>query len=314
MSGKLNYYLTTESMDDFMYSYTAENRSVYEQVFNLDKNSKIELSNALKTNALPAHRAYKYDFFWDNCSTRIRDKIQTAYSEKLEYPVFRPKPFRDYLHDYLQDQPWSKFGIDLVLGLPCDQIANTKEAMFLPMEMMKAYDSTLLGNKLISTHSNEILASIEEPNAKTYVNPLTVSLFILFISIVLKYFNKTTYWSNLIFIITGFAGIIIFFLWFLSDHITTKNNLHFIWANPLVLLFPWRKRLFRSSLLKMLNRVYCILLTTLVIFFPFRLQDMPLACIPIWISLMIMIFPELHIRELFNHNKNPEAGNPSINE
>ncbi|MEO5581099.1 MAG: DUF4105 domain-containing protein, partial [Saprospiraceae bacterium] len=135
MQGKLNYLLSVEPYEDFIYSYSLENRIVYEQKFNLTREQKSQLFRDLQINAQPANRAYKYDFFWDNCSTRIRDKIDHVFNQSITYPVRPGIPFRDYLHRYLVYSPWSRFGIDLILGMPTDAIAQTREAMFLPLEM-----------------------------------------------------------------------------------------------------------------------------------------------------------------------------------
>lgn len=292
LRGKLNYYLSVTRFDRFMYEYTAENRSVYEQVFSMDDVQKDKLYNDLKKNAMPENRAYKYDFFWDNCSTRMRDMIQSQYSDSLKYPLFNVKTFRSYLHDYLKDQPWSRFGIDLILGLPCDAPAGTREAMFLPLEMMKAYDSTFHQDRLIASHSSEILSAVDQVTKKNIFTPLLVSILILLFSLILMYFKKIELWGNLIFILTGLAGCILFFLWFLSDHLTTKNNLHFIWSNPLLLLFPFRHSIFTYRQTQILSTIYFVGLIFLVLTFPFFIQKMPTACIPIWLSLMVVSWSE----------------------
>lgn len=300
LSGKLNYYLTVSSYDRFIREYTIENRSVYEQVFALDSLQANQLYRDLQINALPENRAYKYDFFWDNCSTRIRDIIKNQYGDKLSYPTFTIKPFRAYLHDYLQNQPWSKFGIDLILGLPCDAPATTKEAMFLPMEMMKAYDGTSLFQKPIASQSKEILTSVPLVSGKHVVTPILIASVLLSITIVLSLFKRIYYWSNLILVICGIGGCIIFFLWFLADHLTTKNNLHLIWAHPLLLLYPFRKKLFKESTLTVLSIFYAVVLIGLLLTFPVNYQKMPLACIPIWLSLLIVIARDIKGVKLFN--------------
>ena len=157
MQGKLKYLLSVETYEDFVYSYSLENRTVYEQVFNLTNDQKYQLYRDLMINAQPANRAYKYDFFWDNCSTRIRDKIDHVFNQSIVYPIRADITFRDYLHRYLINSPWSRFGIDLILGLPTDAIAHTREAMFLPLEMMHIYDSASINNN--PTNSSSIARS-----------------------------------------------------------------------------------------------------------------------------------------------------------
>ncbi|RYZ15930.1 MAG: DUF4105 domain-containing protein, partial [Chitinophagaceae bacterium] len=68
--GRLPYYLDVEPMQYFLYGYRLEGRSVVEQEVLLDCAQKTALLQALQTNLLPANRQYRYDFLFDNCTTR----------------------------------------------------------------------------------------------------------------------------------------------------------------------------------------------------------------------------------------------------
>jgi hypothetical protein len=286
LRGKLLYQLSVSSMENFLYSYFQENRTVYEQVLYLNQSQQQDLLQALIENRKPENRSYQYDFFWDNCSTRIRDQLEKTV-DSIQYPGRHTRPFRSYLHDYLTNQPWSQFGIDLILGLPCDHAADTREAMFLPLEMMEIYDSSRYQGRPLFSKSVVIQAANPNRENKSYVTPLVISLCILGVSFFWWYTRRGSGWFYGLFFLTGLAGIIIFFLWFLSDHITTKNNLHFIWANPLTLLFPWRSKVFPPALLQKLTRVYQIGLILLIGTIGINPQTMPLACVPIWIALWL---------------------------
>ena len=88
------------------------------------------------------------------------------------------------------------------------------------------------------------------------------------------------------------------FLWFIADHTTTDMNLHFIWANPLCLLYPFRNKLFSSNTLKLLTGLYAILLVFMIFGVLFLPQDLPVICIPIWLSLLLIMVSELQrVRE-----------------
>ncbi len=303
LRGKLNYILSTSSFDDFLYSYTLENRTVYEQIFDLDSMQKAQLLYRLQENALPAHRAYKYDFFWDNCSTRIRDKIQESYPKKLQYPPIPDATFRDYLHDYLKDSPWSRFGIDLILGLPADNHMKTEEAMFLPLEMMKIYDETLIENKPTNSHSKVILpADIRQDPVGVIFTPFII-FSVLLLLIILGFLFKRTFWAfqflnHSLLLICGLAGCLITFLWFFADHITTDYNMHLLWANPILVLYMWRKNLLPAETIKWVTRAYLFILLGLILFLPLLPQAMPFACIPIWISLIIIIVPDIGLKKV----------------
>ncbi|MEP7323883.1 MAG: DUF4105 domain-containing protein, partial [Saprospiraceae bacterium] len=300
MQGKLKYLLSVESYEDFIYSYALENRIVYEQEFNLSQEQKSQLIRDLQINAQPANRAYKYDFFWDNCSTRIRDKIDHVFNQSINYPVRPGIPFRDYLHRYLVHSPWSRFGIDLILGMPTDAIAQTREAMFLPLEMMYVYDSATIHEMPTNSRSHIIQASIEQPLHKTRMTPFLVCLLLFAIVVFCRFALNKSLAGNIIFnmvmIITGIGGLIIFFLWFISEHTTTDNNLHLIWANPLLLLYPFRKKIWSPAILIWLSRVYVLMLSLLILFFKVLPQAMPSECIFLWMTLILIVIPEAQIR------------------
>ena len=75
IKGKLTYTLGRQYFSDFLFEYEMENRSVKEQVLRLDKNSRDRLFNFLEKNYRPENRDYAYDFFFNNCATKIRDLI-----------------------------------------------------------------------------------------------------------------------------------------------------------------------------------------------------------------------------------------------
>ena len=105
MRGKLLYYVGIESFSDFVEEYLAYNRVVYEQEIIMNDSQKMELNAALEDNTLPENRFYKYDFFFDNCATRIRDIIPNTIKEGFVYgeaiPKNNPLSFRDIINQYL---------------------------------------------------------------------------------------------------------------------------------------------------------------------------------------------------------------------
>ncbi|HNE28922.1 MAG TPA: DUF4105 domain-containing protein, partial [Saprospiraceae bacterium] len=125
--GKLLYYLNVERRRDFEYEYLMDRRTLREQTLDLDASQKQQLFDLLQENALPQNREYKYDFFYDNCATRIRDIVEKA----LLYQVFfdstttkKGTTMRQLLKPYLLDKPWTRFGIDLILGQAADRVAE----------------------------------------------------------------------------------------------------------------------------------------------------------------------------------------------
>src|SRR5207237_648325 len=76
MRGKLLYFLSPDKLEDFMYEYQYEGRSVNEQVLDISCEEKMKIKQLVDINMTGDNRFYKYDFLYDNCTTRIRDIVE----------------------------------------------------------------------------------------------------------------------------------------------------------------------------------------------------------------------------------------------
>ena len=117
--GETDYQLGATDYAHFAAEYAFDGRSVWQQTLNLSKEEKAELIRLLQKNYLPENRVYRYNFFYDNCATRPRDKIEESIDGKVIYPA-EPQDgslsFRDIVHQYCKGHPWARFGIDLCIG------------------------------------------------------------------------------------------------------------------------------------------------------------------------------------------------------
>ena len=137
--GKLDYMLSTEPTENLRYGFLSENRSMAEQVLNLSEEQKRLLIGRLQDNYKPESRYYKYDFFFDNCATRVRDIINIGLDSTIVFnysSVDSTLRFRDLIHPYIVNLPWTHLGISIGLGSPTDRISTPYEQMFLPEIMV----------------------------------------------------------------------------------------------------------------------------------------------------------------------------------
>ncbi|NND64017.1 MAG: DUF4105 domain-containing protein, partial [Flavobacteriaceae bacterium] len=121
--GKLLYSLSVETFDNFYARYVAENRWVKEQKLNLTVDQEIEVFNFLKNNSLPENRKYKYDFFYDNCATKMRDVLVEVLGTKIKYQdslPFEPKSFRELIQQNVYYNSWGSLGMDVGIGAVTD--------------------------------------------------------------------------------------------------------------------------------------------------------------------------------------------------
>ncbi len=239
--GRLKYKMGFQQMDDFIYEYKRSQRGVREQILNLNNKSKKNLLEKINENYRPENREYKYEFFYDNCSSRIRDIISTTLDNqlKLANSIDANKfSFRDIIHQYLKNDPWLGLGIDLVLGKRIDILVDNKNLMFLPKYMEEILDKSLIKENTTTTNlvikkSNVILNKSNlkaPPNINIY--SWTILIFTL-LFLVLKNNKVFNIWSSLNLGVIGTLGILLMFMWFGTDHQATKYNFNLLWASPL---------------------------------------------------------------------------------
>ena len=131
--GQADYQLGINSIDGFRRSYARRSSSVYEQELNLTANEKLRLQQALFVNYQPENRVYRYNYFYNNCTTCARDQIEKCINGKVIYPEGQTgKSFRSVIHEYTVRSPWDELGIDLLLGAEADEEIGVREQMFAP--------------------------------------------------------------------------------------------------------------------------------------------------------------------------------------
>ncbi|MBN1252939.1 MAG: DUF4105 domain-containing protein, partial [Bacteroidales bacterium] len=215
--GKLNYQLSVNHMRNFLYSYILENRSVYEQVLNLNQEQKQKIFEYLENNRKPENKYYLYDFFFDNCATRIRDVMEINLAEDLKFDSDYKDTltFRDMLKPYLQEHPWSRFGIRLILGDITDRNVNLSETMFIPDYVRNAFSKakiTINGSDENFIKHNAILFKQVETDTENclLISPMAIFLYVLVFSIILLMIEikRNTIFKIFDFIFFLFIGII----------------------------------------------------------------------------------------------------------
>src|SRR5680860_510373 len=239
--GKLNYTLARERFPYFLLGYEQEKRWVKEQSLDLTLEERKALFQFLDTNYLPENRDYKYDFFYNNCATKIWDVLKEVYGEKLvldENYLDQLYTHRQLIHQNVPTNSWSGFGIDLALGSVIDDIATPKEHMFLPEYVMKQMDKAQLGTKPLASKP-EVVLDFEpvDNHLPFFLSPaFWLSVFLVTV-LILTYLdfksNTRRRWLDFIlFFVTGIAGVVIIFLWFFTDHTATAGNFNILWAFP----------------------------------------------------------------------------------
>jgi len=252
LRGKLNYFLSRYDFERMMINYKYFNQTLFEQILNLNYEEKKRIYQFLNTNYLPENRFYLYDFFYDNCSSRIRDVFKFALGNRLIFDdtfIGPHKTFRQLLDEYLQEQtPWGDFGIDLVLGMPADKVASTENYMFLPFELYKAFDhATIIDQEEkepFVLQNQMLISSVKIEQQRFSLPPLylfygLLIFMVIFTILEMKYSIDLRPVDSFLFFLIGISGLILALLWFATDHIATKDNLNLFWAFPTHLIAPF---------------------------------------------------------------------------
>jgi hypothetical protein len=297
--GYLYYKLGVYSYVDFRDYYIEHNRFVHEQVLDLTAEQKQQVFDYLDWNSKPENQTYRYDYFYNNCATKIRDVFTEVLKENLTFDgsfIKTDYTIRELTDLYLKPQPWGDLGIDICLGLPMDKKASPYEYMFLPDYIESSFDHATINNQPIVKKKNIVYTPHPENNSFSLFHPWIVFGCFLTLTLVLSFYDwkrkKLTKWFDvLLFSMVGWVGILLLILWVATDHQAAARNLNLLWAFPLhaiaaVLLI--RKK--SSEFLIKYFQMTATLLGSTLLFWWLLPQQLNVFLIPIIIALAIRSF------------------------
>ena len=248
--GKLQYKLAVSPYEPFLNSYIAQDRWVEEQLLNLTYSEKQALFNFLQNNAKPENQYYMYDFFFDNCATKIRDVLVEVLGDKLEYKrdlAAEGLTFRELIQKNVHYNTWGSLGMDVAIGAVVDRKATSWEYQFLPEYIYKAAAGatiTTSSGAIDLVKETRMIYDTEERHGSGnfFLSPLFIFGILGLLLVFVTYKNYKNQQRNRfldlsIFLITGIIGVILTLLWVATDHSTTVNNYNLLWAFPFNILF-----------------------------------------------------------------------------
>lgn len=292
--GYLYYKLGVHPYDRFRDYYIYHNRYIHAQKLNLTQAQKQKLFDYLHWNSLPENQNYRYDYFYNNCATKVRDVMLTVFSDSVKFDgsyIKTDYTIRDLTDIYLQHQPWGDLGIDICLGLPMDKKASAHEYMFLPDYIESGFNHATIGSLPLVSETISVYESREETIATSLFHPLTV--FIVFAILVLalsiwdfKRKKLSRWFDALLFGILGLIGCLLFFLWFFTDHQAAAVNFNLLWAFPLHLVVAFALFKDRKWLVKYF-KIYNVLLSFVMLFWFALPQQLNLDLMPL-VAVLLM--------------------------
>lgn len=242
--GNLNYKLAVMDYTRFRDYYIYYNRYIHEQVLNLNIEQKQKLFDFLEWNIKPENQYYLYDYFYDNCATRVRDALITTFGDDITFDgsyIETDYTIRDLTDVYLAKQPWGDLGIDICLGLPMDKTATPFMYMFLPDYIESGFNHATIKNdsttEPLVKFTKKTYESRPEEVPSQIFTPLVVFSILLAIGILITYLGIKKQrlfigFDVALFLVTGAIGLLLFLLWFATDHRAASHNFNLIWALP----------------------------------------------------------------------------------
>ena len=264
--GLTDYQIGIYPMSDFMAEYSAEGRWVRQQRLHLSREEKLKVLHAIEENAQPENRTYRYNFFFDNCTTRAREMVITniGYCNTNFKDTDAQSTYREEIHKLNGNHRWARFGNDLLLGYLSDRDITQREWEFLPDNLSKDFATEGRKDFINDTAGNaEVNHLIRKDgylmlvDSTCYLIPptqkvaeaeaitptlvfITQAVIIIALS-VFEWKRKKNFWTldAFLLILTGLPGLILFAMLF-SQHPTVQVNFQMLILNPFNLIFVWK--------------------------------------------------------------------------
>ncbi len=242
--GHLYYQLGVYAYPDFRDAYISANRFVHEQVLQLTPGQRQKIFDYLEWNAQPENKMYNYDYFYNNCSSKIRDVFADVLKDEILFDgsfIKTDYTIRQLTDLYLDHQPWGDLGIDIGLGSTIDKKATPYEYMFLPDYLESCFDHAFIKvNGTLSSlikQKTVVFQSLPQEEKRSWFHPWSVFGLLLAFALVLSVFDArrkklSTWFDVTLFWVTGLLGAFLLFLWFGTDHHACAKNYNLLWALP----------------------------------------------------------------------------------
>ncbi|MDQ8163364.1 MAG: DUF4105 domain-containing protein [Gemmatimonadota bacterium] len=135
LTGDTKYWMAGYRTEDFNRAYMGENRSIRRQELQLTALQRGAIADYLAWNAVDANKYYRYDYYADNCATRVRDVLDWALTGQLRPPFSETGSGRTWRNETARitaDDPLVYPGIQVALGRNADHVLSKWEESFLP--------------------------------------------------------------------------------------------------------------------------------------------------------------------------------------
>lgn len=296
--GKLNYEIGGANYKPFISFYKNEGREVKSQTLSLSLTEKQALFQKLQQNILPQNKSYAYDFFYNNCATKIKDIIVSVSEKTIEFEQpqdFEQYTFRALIRAQVEQNSWGGFGIDLALGSIIDRVAPVDDHMFLPRYIHRFFEVAKFKNTNEPLVKKQEILNGQKLNVKHsfWSSPLFIFSILNFLILLVTYKNyknnTRAKWLDIsIFSVTGLTGVLLLLLWFATDHTATAYNYNLLWAFAFNLLFipTLLKKRVKKRFVGYL-KFLILMMFLMALHWSTGVQSFNISLIPVWIAILL---------------------------
>lgn len=241
--GLTDYQLGVVPFELFCAQYEYEKRAVCEQVLDLDNADKEAIFSALQVNMRPENVVYRYNYFYDNCTTRARDLLVSHLHGQVSYPAARPAgddSFRRMIHEWNAQTPWTQTGEDILLGVKADGATTKAQQQFLPDHLRSDFARATYRGKPLVRETRDVIRVVRDETTPAFsLTPMALALGLLVLSLIVwavEWRKQRIFWGwdLLLMVPAGCVGLILTMMIF-SQHPCVSLNLLILIFNPLPL-------------------------------------------------------------------------------
>jgi hypothetical protein len=254
--GQMWYWMAGYPAEQYVRQYQRDNRSIWIQELNLAPAKARELERFLEWNAEPEHRFYHYDYYRDNCSTRVRDALDRVLGGRLREqtaPLPTAATYRFHTQRLTANDPLISTGLLVALGPGVDRPISAWEEMFLPLKMREHVRRVTIagpdGARVPLVRSERTLFESSAP-APPEAPPSWLGWYLLLgvaiggVALAAAPHARASGWARAAFLVVtggwallaGLAGLVLAGLWGLTDHVMAYRNENLLQLSPLALL------------------------------------------------------------------------------
>lgn len=304
--GECDYMVMPFRYDLFRDEYKKRGSGIISQRLNLTPQETSRLVALLDENCKPENMVYRYDFYRNNCTTKVRDIIEQAVDGEIAYSrlsghlfYHRYETYREMIHHYTQNSKWCEVGQDLLLGCHSDTALSPRAMLFLPDCLHDAFAGAEIRSDqsdtrpLVLVEETELEKGVQINTPGFSLTPLQCAVIffaVMLVILALESFFACQFWpvDALLMTVQGLAGVLLCFLFLFSKHPTLDSNFQIWLFNPLPLIGMYfvipAARKGKRTLWHGLNFAW---LFFFILFIPWVPQDYAAGVFPVALALMM---------------------------